>query len=104
MLMRCLNDLQRAIRGEEVTTKIKKVRPLRRFMLVGGVAAAIILIAGFALLTKSHTPTAATLQVPNVVGLNRFTSTRALYLISQLIFKPAHPRRFPKAEFLANCH
>lgn len=64
-----LDDLKRAIRGEQVTTRIRKVKPRRRFLLIGGVATALILIVVATLLTRTHHPTAATLQVPNVVGL-----------------------------------
>ena len=64
-----LDDLKRAIRGEQVTTRIKKVKPRRRFLLISGVATALILIVVATLLTRTHHPAVATLQVPNVVGL-----------------------------------
>jgi serine/threonine protein kinase len=72
-----LEDLRRAVRGEQVTTKIKRTSPRRKFFLVGGVVVALVLIAGSTLLTKSHTPSTPSLQVPNVVGLTE-AQARAL--------------------------
>ena len=64
-----LEDLKRAIRGEQVTTRIKKNKPSRRFILISGVAAALIFIVGATLLTRMNHPSLTPLQVPNVVGL-----------------------------------
>jgi serine/threonine-protein kinase len=72
-----LEDLRRAIRGEQVTTKIRRTKPRRRLFLVGGVAVAIALIAGSTLLTRSHTSSPPLIQVPNVVGLTE-AQARAL--------------------------
>jgi serine/threonine-protein kinase len=64
-----LEDLRRAIRGEQVTTRIRKIKPRKRLLLISGVAAALIIIAGATLLTRTHQPVVTTLLVPNVVGL-----------------------------------
>ena len=72
-----LEDLRRAVRGEQVTTKIKRTSPRRKIFLAGGVAIALVVIAGSTLLTKSHTPSTPSLQVPNVVGLTE-AQARAL--------------------------
>lgn len=72
-----LEDLQRAVRGELVTTKVRNVRPRKRLFLVGGVAFALVIILISTLATRSHTPTVTTLQVPNVVGLTE-AQARAL--------------------------
>ena len=72
-----LADLQRAVRGEDVTTKIKKERPGRNFLLIGGLfLAAVIGVGGF-LAARSNTSGVASLQVPNVVGLTE-AQARAL--------------------------
>ncbi len=72
-----LEDLQRAIRGEQVTTKIRRTKSKRRFFLLGGVVVALALIGGSTFLTRSHHSTSPTLQVPNVVGLTE-AQARAL--------------------------
>jgi len=62
-----LADLEHVIKGEPVTTKIKKVFPRRRlFTTISVIAIAIVLIGGgfFAL-----SPNSTALKVPNVVGL-----------------------------------
>lgn len=72
-----LEDLRRAIRGEQVTTKIRRAKSRRRRFLFGGVAVALLLIAGSTLFTHVNNPNAPTLQVPNVVGLTE-AQARAL--------------------------
>ena len=72
-----LADLRRADRGEQVTTKIRKTSPRKRIFAIGGIAVALIVIAGSTLLTRSHAPVAPSLQVPNVVGLTE-AQARAL--------------------------
>ena len=72
-----LEDLRRAIRGEEVTTRIRRTKPRRRFFLVGGVVVALVLIAGSTLLTRTHGTVSPSQQVPNVVGLTE-AQARAL--------------------------
>ncbi len=64
-----LEDLRLAIRGEQVTTKIRRTKPRRRLLLIGGLVVALVLIAGSTLLTRTHGTATPSLQVPNVVGL-----------------------------------
>ena len=72
-----LEDLRRAVRGEQVTTKVRKARPRKRFFLVGGTAFALVIILVSTLLTRSHNVDLTPLQVPNVVGLTE-SQARAL--------------------------
>ena len=72
-----LEDLQRAVRGEQVTTRIRRTKPRRRGFLYGGIAAALVLIVGSTFLLQSHKATVPPLQVPNVVGLTE-AEARAL--------------------------
>ncbi len=72
-----LEDLRRAMRGEQVTTKIRRTKSKRRFFLLGGVAVAVALSAGSTLYTQVKNPNTPTLQVPNVVGLTE-AQARAL--------------------------
>ncbi len=72
-----LADLRRAVRGEQVTTKIRKTSPRKRLIAIGGVVVALVVIAGSTLLTRSHAPVAPSLQVPNVIGLTE-AQARAL--------------------------
>jgi serine/threonine-protein kinase len=70
-----LADLEHVIKGEPVTTKIKKVYPRRRlltFISITALTAALIGIGNFAL-----SPSDIPLKVPNVVGLTE-SEARAL--------------------------
>lgn len=72
-----LEDLRRAIRGEQVTTRIRRRRPRRAILIIGGILAVLLVTVSSALLSNSNGPAKATLQVPNVVGLTE-TQARAL--------------------------
>ena len=91
-----LEDLRRAVRGEQVTTKIRRTKPRRRFMLVGGVVAALILIVGSTLLTKTHSPATPSLQVPNVVGLTEAQARALLTNFPTITIQPAPSSTIPK--------
>jgi len=92
-----LEDLRRAVRGEQVTTKIRRTKPRRRFMLVGGVVAALILIVGSTLLTKTHSPATPSLQVPNVVGLTEAQARALLTNFPTITIQPAPSSTIPKS-------
>ena len=67
-----LADLEHVIKGEPVTTKIKKVVPKRRLLSIAAVVAVVIGLGFFAL-----SPSEVQLKVPNVVGLTE-VEARAL--------------------------
>ncbi len=72
-----LEDLQRAIRGDQVTTKIRRKNPRRKFFLIGGVAIALLLILVSTFVSRSNKPNVTLLLIPNVVGLTE-SQARAL--------------------------
>jgi serine/threonine-protein kinase len=59
-----LADLEHVIKGEPVTTKIKRIVPRRRIFSIAAIAAVVIGLGYFAL-----SPSDVSLKVPNVVGL-----------------------------------
>jgi serine/threonine-protein kinase len=67
-----LADLEHVIKGEPVTTKIKKVVPRRRLFSIGVIIAVVIGLGFFAV-----SPSDVQLKVPNVVGLTE-VEARAL--------------------------
>jgi serine/threonine-protein kinase len=67
-----LADLEHVIKGEPVTTKIKKVVPRRRLFSIGVIIAVVIGLGYFAI-----SPSDVPLKVPNVVGLTE-VEARAL--------------------------
>ena len=62
-----LTDLRRAMKGEPITTKIRRIKPRKNFLLAAFVTF-ILLVggAGIFFVVKGST---ATLQIPSVVGL-----------------------------------
>ena len=62
-----LDDLRRAIRGEQVTTKIRRVKPKRNYLVAGISLLAVLalVVAGLSFSGKKS----ATFELPNVVGL-----------------------------------
>jgi serine/threonine-protein kinase len=62
-----LDDLRRAIRGEQVTTKIRRIKPKRNY-LVAGISLFAVLALVVAGLSFSGQKS-ATFELPNVVGL-----------------------------------
>ena len=95
-----LEDLRRAARGEQVTTKIRRSKPRRRFLLIGGVVVALILIAGSTLLTKTHSPVTPSLQVPNVVGLTEAQARALLTNFPTITIQQAPSSTIPKGRIL----
>ena len=65
-------------------------------MLVGGVVAALILIVGSTLLTKTHSPATPSLQVPNVVGLTEAQARALLTNFPTITIQPAPSSTIPK--------
>jgi serine/threonine-protein kinase len=62
-----LEDLEHLLKGEPVTTRIKKVIPRRRVLTTAGLIVALVALLGFGYFATS--PSSQTLKVPNVVGL-----------------------------------
>ncbi|NDG25436.1 MAG: serine/threonine-protein kinase, partial [Actinobacteria bacterium] len=70
-----LDDLERVIKGEPVTTKIKKVMPRRRLLTYIALSASLIGLLTFGYFATA--PNEVSLKVPNVVGLTE-SEARAL--------------------------
>jgi serine/threonine-protein kinase len=72
-----LADLRRAIKGEPVTTKIRRIKPRKNFLLAAFVAF-IFLVggAGIFFVVQGNT---ASIQVPSVVGLTQDEAKRLLH-------------------------
>ena len=70
-----LADLEHVIKGEPVTTKIKKIFPRRKLITTISLASAALLLFGIGYFAS--TPSGATIKVPNVVGLTE-SEARAL--------------------------
>ena len=62
-----LADLEHVIKGEPVTTKIKKIFPRRKLITTISLASAALLLFGIGYFAS--TPSGTTIKVPNVVGL-----------------------------------
>ena len=73
-----LADIQRAMRGAEVTTKIRRIIPRRNYLILGGAAAALVALISLALTSfNSQTPVQSK-QIPNVVGLTQSAAEELL--------------------------
>ena len=70
-----LADLEHVIKGEPVTTKIKKIFPRRKLITTISLASAALLLFGIGYFAS--TPSGTTIKVPNVVGLTE-NEARAL--------------------------
>ena len=66
-----LSDIRRAMKGQSVTTKIRRIVPRRNFLVMGSAAAVFILLIGFAVNSFNSTSPAPSLQIPNVVGFKK---------------------------------
>lgn len=66
-----LSDIRRAMKGQNVTTKIHRIVPRRNFLVMGGAAAIFLLLIGFAVNSFNSSAPAPSLQIPNVVGLTQ---------------------------------
>ena len=62
-----LADLRRAMKGEQVTTKIQRIRPRRNLLIAAVIGLAVIVSAGTALSMNSKST--SQVEIPNVVGL-----------------------------------
>ena len=65
-----LADLRLAIRGEPVTTKIKRIKSRKTPIIIGSISGVVAISIVSALLLSSSKPQAIpTIQIPNVIGL-----------------------------------
>ena len=73
-----LADIRRAMRGQDVTTKIRRIIPRRNFLVMGGAASMFILLIAFAMNSFNSTAPAPSLQIPNVIGLTQSAAEELL--------------------------
>ena len=73
-----LADIRRAMRGQNVTTKIRRIVPRRNFLVMGGAAAAFVLLIGLAFNSFNSSAPQPSLQIPNVVGLTQEDAAKLL--------------------------
>jgi serine/threonine-protein kinase len=88
-----LEDLKRAMRGEQVTTKLRKVRPRKSYAIAGAVLLVVALISAFAI--YSNRASAPTVELPNVVGLT-LDQAKALLPSYTINIQHAPDSRTPK--------
>jgi serine/threonine-protein kinase len=90
-----LADIRRAMRGQDVTTKIRRIIPRRNFFVMGGAAAAFIVLVGFALNSFNTSVPVISLQIPNVVGLTQ-EAAQELLIGYTINIQHAPDSRIPK--------
>jgi serine/threonine protein kinase len=73
-----LSDIRRAMKGQNVTTKIRRIVPRRNFLVMGSAAAVFILLIGFAVNSFNSTTPVPSLQIPNVIGLTQSAAEELL--------------------------
>lgn len=73
-----LADIRRAMRGQNVTTKIRRIVPRRNFLVMGGAAAVFVLLIGLAFNSFNSSAPQPSLQIPNVVGLTQEDAAKLL--------------------------
>lgn len=71
-----LADVRLAIKGEPVTTKIRRITKKQKWVAASAIAALVLGVVGF-LLTAKTTP-APNFELPNVVGLDPDAATKVL--------------------------
>lgn len=72
-----LADLKRVMKGEPVTTKIKRIKPRRNLSLIGAIAAVLVIAIGGVIAVLNNG--GATIQVPSVVGLTQAQAKELLH-------------------------
>jgi serine/threonine-protein kinase len=73
-----LADIRRAMRGQDVTTKIRRIIPRRNFLVMGGAASVFFLLVAFALNSFNSSAPAPSSQIPNVIGLTQSAAEELL--------------------------
>ena len=90
-----LTDLRRAIRGEQVTTKIRRIKPRRNLLFIGGLIVVVVAIIGLGASQIFKAQPAPTIQLPNVVGLTE-AQAKALLPNFTINFQHAPDPHVPK--------
>ena len=90
-----LADIRRAVRGQNVTTKIRRIVPRRNFLVMGGAAAVFLLLIGLAVNSFNSSSPAPSLQIPNVVGLTQ-SQAEELLSVYTINIQRAPDSRIPK--------
>jgi serine/threonine-protein kinase len=90
-----LADIRRAMKGQNVTTKIRRIVPRRNFLVMGAAASVFLLLIGLAVNSFNSSSPPPSLQIPNVVGL---TQSAAKNLLSSytINIQRAPDSRIPK--------
>ena len=73
-----LSDIRRAMKGQNVTTKIRRIVPRRNFLVMGSAATVFLLLIGFAVNSFNSTTPVPSLQIPNVIGLTQSAAEELL--------------------------
>lgn len=73
-----LSDIRRAMKGQNVTTKIRRIVPRRNFLVMGSTAAIFFLLIGFAVNSFNSSSPTPSLQIPNVIGLTQSAAEELL--------------------------
>ena len=73
-----LADIRRAMRGIDVTTKIRRIIPRRNYLVLGGAVAALITIILLGLTSFNSQAPVQSMQIPNVVGLTQSAAEELL--------------------------
>ena len=73
-----LADIRRAMKGQNVTTKIRRIVPRRNFLVMGAAASAFLLLIGLAVNSFNTSSPPPSLQIPNVVGLTQSAAENLL--------------------------
>jgi serine/threonine-protein kinase len=92
-----LADVRRVMKGQEVTTKIRRVVPRKKYYVLGAGAASVLILvaAAFGLSGGNSAPTGPQFSLPNVVGLTQ-DQANALLNGFTLNFQHAPDSHIPK--------
>jgi len=90
-----LADIRRAMKGQNVTTKIRRIVPRRNFLVMGGAAIAFMLLIGLAVNSFNSSAPKPAFQIPNVVGLTQ-SDAEALLSGYTINIQHAPDSRIPK--------
>ena len=90
-----LSDIRRAMKGQNVTTKIRRIVPRRNFLVMGSAALLFVALIGLAVNSFSSSAPLPSLQIPNVVGLTQ-SAAEELLIGYTINIQRAPDSRIPK--------